>query len=85
MGAAFFFFDTSTFFSFQENFPTLEERPYPTWISFVIFVLAGIPTLAIPFTAVFKFFQNRCGKKDEDYGKTGLPTISSTVEMSDKA
>ncbi|XP_064204024.1 solute carrier family 6 member 19b [Anguilla rostrata] len=69
----------------SENFPTLEERPYPTWISFVIFVLAGIPTLAIPFTAVFKFFQNRCGKKDEDYGKTGLPTISSTVEMSDKA
>ncbi|KAG5856713.1 hypothetical protein ANANG_G00010820 [Anguilla anguilla] len=69
----------------SEKFPTLEERPYPTWISFVIFVLAGIPTLAIPFTAVFKFFQNRCGKKDEDYGKTGLPTISSTVEMSDKA
>ncbi|XP_061100198.1 solute carrier family 6 member 19b [Conger conger] len=61
------------------DFPTLEDKPYPTWVSVVIFVLAGTPTLAIPFTALFKFFQNRCGKKDTD--TMSLPSISSKVDM----
>lgn len=64
-----------------KDFPTLQERPYPAWISFVIFVLAGTPSIAIPFTAVYKFFQNRCGKKNGG----ALSTISSTVEMKDNS
>uniref|UniRef100_A0AAQ5Z3V8 Transporter n=1 Tax=Amphiprion ocellaris TaxID=80972 RepID=A0AAQ5Z3V8_AMPOC len=32
-----------------EKFPTLEVKLYPHWIYVIIFILAGIPSLAIPF------------------------------------
>ncbi|KAJ8354408.1 hypothetical protein SKAU_G00219750 [Synaphobranchus kaupii] len=41
----------------SNTFPTLEDRLYPTWISAVIFILAGVPSIAIPFIAAVKFFQ----------------------------
>ncbi|KAM9352912.1 LOW QUALITY PROTEIN: solute carrier family 6 member 19b [Symphorus nematophorus] len=38
----------------SEEFPTLTEKPYPLWIYAVIFVLAGIPCIAVPLVAVWK-------------------------------
>uniref|UniRef100_A0A3Q1G9V4 Transporter n=1 Tax=Acanthochromis polyacanthus TaxID=80966 RepID=A0A3Q1G9V4_9TELE len=43
----------------SEKFPTLEEKLYPDWIYVIIFVLAGIPSLAIPFVAVWKCLQKK--------------------------
>uniref|UniRef100_A0AAQ5ZC89 Solute carrier family 6 member 19 n=1 Tax=Amphiprion ocellaris TaxID=80972 RepID=A0AAQ5ZC89_AMPOC len=37
-----------------EKFPTLEVKLYPHWIYVIIFILAGIPSLAIPFAAIWK-------------------------------
>ncbi|KAK5855341.1 hypothetical protein PBY51_005446 [Eleginops maclovinus] len=66
-----------------ENFPTLEPRPYPSWINVIIFILAGIPSLAVPGFALFKFIQNRCCKRN---GKSddSVDTISAEVEMKNK-
>uniref|UniRef100_A0AAQ5X8Q4 Transporter n=1 Tax=Amphiprion ocellaris TaxID=80972 RepID=A0AAQ5X8Q4_AMPOC len=36
-----------------EKFPTLEVKLYPHWIYVIIFILAGIPSLAIPFAGKF--------------------------------
>ncbi|XP_071372144.1 solute carrier family 6 member 19b [Centroberyx affinis] len=38
----------------SEKFPRLEEKPYPVWIYVVIFILAGIPSIAVPLVAVYK-------------------------------
>uniref|UniRef100_A0A674DPM7 Transporter n=1 Tax=Salmo trutta TaxID=8032 RepID=A0A674DPM7_SALTR len=43
----------------SENFPTLEEKPYPAWIYVIIFILAGIPSLAVPGTALFKCLRRK--------------------------
>ncbi|KAJ4928390.1 hypothetical protein JOQ06_016182 [Pogonophryne albipinna] len=32
----------------SDNFPSLASVPYPSWINAVIFLLAGVPSLAIP-------------------------------------
>ncbi|XP_072366051.1 sodium-dependent neutral amino acid transporter B(0)AT1-like [Scyliorhinus torazame] len=48
-----------------ENFPNLAEVLYPGWVSAVIVLLAGVPSLAIPCTALFLFIRNRCRKDDE--------------------
>uniref|UniRef100_A0A8C5EID8 Transporter n=1 Tax=Gouania willdenowi TaxID=441366 RepID=A0A8C5EID8_GOUWI len=50
----------------EESFPTLASRPYPSWIYFIIFLLAGVPSLAIPLFALFKFFKNKCCKKEDN-------------------
>ncbi|KAI3360939.1 hypothetical protein L3Q82_013151 [Scortum barcoo] len=36
-----------------DNFPTLEDKTYPDWIYVIIFVLAGIPSLAIPLVLLW--------------------------------
>uniref|UniRef100_A0A672YKS4 Transporter n=1 Tax=Sphaeramia orbicularis TaxID=375764 RepID=A0A672YKS4_9TELE len=36
----------------SEEFPTLASIPYPPWINAVIFLLAGIPSLAMPLYAL---------------------------------
>lgn len=48
------------FFVLQPKFPTLEQKPYPSWIYVIIFILAGIPSLAVPGAAIFKAIRNRC-------------------------
>uniref|UniRef100_A0A8P4K302 Transporter n=1 Tax=Dicentrarchus labrax TaxID=13489 RepID=A0A8P4K302_DICLA len=64
----------------SENFPTLEARPYPSWINVMIFILAGVPSLAIPVFALFKFIQNKCCKKDHnDFTRTCTSTTPYSV------
>ncbi|XP_036394742.1 solute carrier family 6 member 19b [Megalops cyprinoides] len=67
----------------SENFPTLEKLPYPGWVYVIIFLLAGVPSIAVPFTAVFKFLQNHYCKKQDKYKEKALPTISSKVPITD--
>nr|XP_057902810.1 sodium-dependent neutral amino acid transporter B(0)AT1-like [Doryrhamphus excisus] len=64
----------------SENFPILEERPYPTWVYGIIFILAGIPSLAIPAVALFKCFQRRCCKRS-DYSDDTVKTVSAKIQM----
>ncbi|XP_061146195.1 solute carrier family 6 member 19b [Syngnathus typhle] len=48
-----------------EKFPTLEEKSYPSWVYVAIFVLAGIPSLAIPLIAIFKCLRAKMTKKSQ--------------------
>ncbi|XP_003969076.1 sodium-dependent neutral amino acid transporter B(0)AT1-like [Takifugu rubripes] len=66
-----------------ENFPALDTRPYPTWINAIIFILAGIPSLAIPGFALYKFIQRRCCKRNSTK-KNKLDTVSAKVQMDEK-
>ncbi|XP_030644623.1 sodium-dependent neutral amino acid transporter B(0)AT1-like [Chanos chanos] len=68
----------------SESFPNLAEVTYPGWISAIIFILAGIPSLAIPCVALFKFVWNRCCKKENRHSIDHLSTISDKVPMSVK-
>ncbi|KAL7868904.1 hypothetical protein SRHO_G00102880, partial [Serrasalmus rhombeus] len=63
-------------------FPTLAQVTYPDWISGIIFILAGIPCLAIPGVALFMFISKRCCKKDRHYMEESLNTISDKVPVS---
>ncbi|KAL6473352.1 hypothetical protein MHYP_G00169130 [Metynnis hypsauchen] len=63
-------------------FPKLSQVTYPDWISGIIFILAGIPCLAIPGGALFMFIRKRCCKKDGHYTEESLNTISDKVPMS---
>ncbi|XP_072316444.1 solute carrier family 6 member 19b [Eucyclogobius newberryi] len=47
----------------SDKFPTLVEKTYPSWTYVVVFVLAGIPCLAIPLAAVVRCFKTRKQKK----------------------
>lgn len=68
----------------SDNFPTLEEKPYPQWIYAIIVILAGIPSLAVPGAAIYKLIQNRCCKK-ENNDKTSMGSISSvSYQMEDR-
>ncbi|XP_078395629.1 sodium-dependent neutral amino acid transporter B(0)AT1-like [Cetorhinus maximus] len=51
-----------------ENFPNLAVMPYPGWVTAVIVVLAGVPSLAIPCTALYLFIRNKCRRKDDERG-----------------
>ncbi|XP_062385551.1 sodium-dependent neutral amino acid transporter B(0)AT1-like [Sardina pilchardus] len=44
----------------SENFPKLLARTYPGWIYVIIFILAGVPSLAVPCVALYKYIQIRC-------------------------
>ncbi|XP_050992539.1 sodium-dependent neutral amino acid transporter B(0)AT1-like [Labeo rohita] len=54
----------------SDTFPTLKEVTYPSWISGIIFILAGIPSLSIPgvaiIRAVWKLCSNDKEQKEED-------------------
>uniref|UniRef100_A0A8C5EN69 Transporter n=1 Tax=Gouania willdenowi TaxID=441366 RepID=A0A8C5EN69_GOUWI len=43
-----------------ESFPTLASRPYPSWIYFIIFLLAGVPSLAIPLMILHSVVKSTC-------------------------
>ncbi|XP_077446267.1 sodium-dependent neutral amino acid transporter B(0)AT1-like [Stigmatopora argus] len=64
----------------SENFPTLDKRPYPPYISIIVFILAGIPSLAIPAVALFKCFQKKCCKC-KDHSDDTVKTISGQIQM----
>lgn len=64
------------------TFPTLAKRTFPPWVYVIIFILAGIPSLVIPFWAVFKCIHNKCCKSKSD--KKSLDTISAKIQMGEK-
>uniref|UniRef100_A0A4W6FT85 Transporter n=1 Tax=Lates calcarifer TaxID=8187 RepID=A0A4W6FT85_LATCA len=45
------------------EFPSLASVPYPSWISAVIFLLAGVPSLAVPVYALCRLIFSCCRKK----------------------
>lgn len=49
----------------SENFPSLKSVPYPGWISAVIFLLAGVPSLALPIYALCRMIYIRCKKRED--------------------
>uniref|UniRef100_A0AAY4D7H4 Transporter n=1 Tax=Denticeps clupeoides TaxID=299321 RepID=A0AAY4D7H4_9TELE len=67
----------------SNKFPTLAEVEYPSWINGIIFILAGIPSLTIPFFSLFKFIWNRC-KGSNHFDGDSISTISDKVKMSVK-
>merc|ERR1712142_146421 len=46
------------------NFPALEKVFYPSWINFIIFLLAGVSSLSVPGFAIFKLLQRCCCRKN---------------------
>uniref|UniRef100_A0A8C9RQX7 Transporter n=1 Tax=Scleropages formosus TaxID=113540 RepID=A0A8C9RQX7_SCLFO len=60
----------------SEFFPTLVKPSYPNWAYIVIFLLAGVPSLAIPFMAALKFFRDCRRKRHNDYKTKEITTIS---------
>ncbi|XP_035285425.1 sodium-dependent neutral amino acid transporter B(0)AT1-like [Anguilla anguilla] len=63
----------------SENFPTLDTVLYPSWVPVVIFILAGIPSLAVPGVALFKFTYGRCCRKEQRH-KRSISTVSEKVD-----
>ncbi|XP_026084878.1 sodium-dependent neutral amino acid transporter B(0)AT1-like [Carassius auratus] len=63
----------------SENFPTLEKKPYPSWIYVIIFFLAGIPSLSIPGTAVFRAIREFCCKKQPSAPVQEIDCVSYKV------
>uniref|UniRef100_A0A3Q3X9S1 Transporter n=1 Tax=Mola mola TaxID=94237 RepID=A0A3Q3X9S1_MOLML len=47
----------------SEQFPSLTSVPYPSWINAVVFLLAGIPSLAVPLYALCRLVHVYCKKK----------------------
>ncbi|XP_056141700.1 solute carrier family 6 member 19b [Lampris incognitus] len=45
------------------NFPVLEEKSYPAWVSVIIFILAGVPSIAVPAIALYKCIRSKMCKK----------------------
>lgn len=48
----------------QEEFPTLTSVSYPSWVNAVIFLIAGIPSLAVPLYAIGRLVFVRCKKRN---------------------
>ncbi|XP_074542794.1 sodium-dependent neutral amino acid transporter B(0)AT1-like [Halichoeres trimaculatus] len=47
----------------SKEFPTLASVPYPSWINAVIFLLAGVPSLATPLYALCRLVYVSCKDK----------------------
>ncbi|XP_072226214.1 sodium-dependent neutral amino acid transporter B(0)AT1-like [Leuresthes tenuis] len=47
----------------SEEFPALASVPYPSWIYAVIFLLAGVPSLAVPMYALCRLVVVCCRRK----------------------
>ncbi|XP_077453975.1 solute carrier family 6 member 19b [Stigmatopora argus] len=60
-----------------EKFPSLVEKSYPPWIYVIIFILAGIPSIAIPFMALFKCLRAKRTRKS-NIEINEKPTLSLT-------
>ncbi|XP_064410425.1 sodium-dependent neutral amino acid transporter B(0)AT1 [Latimeria chalumnae] len=59
------------------KFPKSEEKPYPDWVYVIVVILAGVPSLAIPCTAIFMFIRNRCQKNDDQRGLMNSRSVVS--------
>ncbi|KAM8767717.1 sodium-dependent neutral amino acid transporter B(0)AT1-like [Acanthopagrus schlegelii] len=57
----------------SEKFPTMASVPYPSWINAVVFLLAGIPSLAVPLYALCRLVFVYCKKKRVSEQKSPLP------------
>uniref|UniRef100_A0A672KN05 Transporter n=1 Tax=Sinocyclocheilus grahami TaxID=75366 RepID=A0A672KN05_SINGR len=68
----------------SENFPTLEKKPYPSWIYVIIFLLAGIPSLSVPGTAVFRAIREYCCKKHPSAPVQEINSGSYKVHLQDE-
>uniref|UniRef100_A0A8C2FNZ8 Transporter n=1 Tax=Cyprinus carpio TaxID=7962 RepID=A0A8C2FNZ8_CYPCA len=68
----------------SENFPTLEKKPYPSWIYVIIFLLAGIPSLSIPCTAVFRAIREYCCKKHPSAPVREIDSVTYKVHIQDE-
>ncbi|XP_013882035.1 sodium-dependent neutral amino acid transporter B(0)AT1 [Austrofundulus limnaeus] len=55
----------------SEEFPVLASVPYPSWISVVIFLLAGIPSLAMPAYALCRLVFVSCKQKKKAFKNVG--------------
>ncbi|KAL4629750.1 sodium-dependent neutral amino acid transporter B(0)AT1-like [Arapaima gigas] len=66
------------------TFPTLANVLYPNWVYIIIFLLAGVPSLAVPYMAVFRLIRDCGRKRDHDYKTKELTTFSAKIQMSDK-
>uniref|UniRef100_A0A8C2C352 Transporter n=1 Tax=Cyprinus carpio TaxID=7962 RepID=A0A8C2C352_CYPCA len=67
----------------SENFPTLEKKPYPSWIYVIIFLLAGVPSLSVPGTAVFRAIREYCCKKHPSAPVQEIDSVSYKVHIQD--
>ncbi|XP_029299548.1 sodium-dependent neutral amino acid transporter B(0)AT1-like [Cottoperca gobio] len=47
----------------SEEFPSLASVPYPAWVYVIIFLLAGVPSLAVPVYALCRLVFICCKKK----------------------
>uniref|UniRef100_A0A3P8RPT6 Transporter n=1 Tax=Amphiprion percula TaxID=161767 RepID=A0A3P8RPT6_AMPPE len=47
----------------SDQFPSLASVPYPSWVYAVIFLLAGVPILAVPLYALWRLVTVSCRKK----------------------
>ncbi|KAM6974335.1 sodium-dependent neutral amino acid transporter B(0)AT1-like [Tautogolabrus adspersus] len=47
----------------SDEFPSLASVPYPSWIHLIIFILAGIPALAVPAYTLYWLVLVNCRKK----------------------
>lgn len=48
----------------QEEFPNLTSVSYPSWVSAVIFLIAGVPSLAVPIYALGRLVFVCCRKRN---------------------
>ncbi|XP_034560913.1 sodium-dependent neutral amino acid transporter B(0)AT1-like [Notolabrus celidotus] len=51
----------------SDTFPTLALVPYPAWINVIIFILAGIPSLALPAYALYRLVFDKYVKKEDNF------------------
>uniref|UniRef100_A0A8C2WIY8 Transporter n=2 Tax=Cyclopterus lumpus TaxID=8103 RepID=A0A8C2WIY8_CYCLU len=54
----------------SEEFPSLALVPYPSWINVIIFLMAGIPSLAVPVYALCRLFFICCKKTVQLHKRT---------------
>ncbi|XP_054620657.1 sodium-dependent neutral amino acid transporter B(0)AT1-like [Dunckerocampus dactyliophorus] len=53
----------------SEEFPSLSTRAYPSWINVMIFILAGVPSVAVPVYALCRFIFVCCKKRVARWNK----------------
>uniref|UniRef100_A0A8C2WQG6 Transporter n=1 Tax=Cyclopterus lumpus TaxID=8103 RepID=A0A8C2WQG6_CYCLU len=62
----------------SEEFPSLALVPYPSWINVIIFLMAGIPSLAVPVYALCRLFFICCKKTS---AINIIETVSNNVKL----
>ncbi|XP_028317057.1 sodium-dependent neutral amino acid transporter B(0)AT1-like isoform X2 [Gouania willdenowi] len=60
----------------SDDFPALSSVPYPLWINAVIFLLAGVPSLAVPVYALYRLVYVRLLKRKRANTKNSQDCIS---------